>query len=252
MKKKTNTKTATKTDAAKQAQKGAENSENKQKGELSPQGFTPNKPIGDAGVQGANENGQENKPYVPPTNNFQKAYALEDARVADAQDKPSDQADNITDQKATKTDGTANVNADKSTPTTEAQLGLSEEIRTGIVEQPNLNKTPEERLGLSNPDDRLAEELREAKITGTLGTDGNTDEGDMGTGSKSDEQSQDKLDSDGKDKRTDDGTFPDGSQKAQELKDEKTGFNFNLEEANRHMALAQENLSRIEQLKPKS
>jgi len=208
------------TNAAKQAQKGAENSENKQKGEGQPKNDSPTvnqgtptaRLLGGADIQLTNQNGSDKQPsnqlnalYAPPTNSFQKAYALEDARIADAQDSLVDLANNITDQKATKTDGTANVNADKSTPTTEAQLGLSEEVRTGQVEQPNLNKTVEERLGLSNPDDRLAEELREAKISGTLGTDGNTDEGDMGAGSKSDKQAEAR--SEAKDPRTDDITF---------------------------------------------
>lgn len=193
---------------------------------------------------------------------YETAYALEDKRIADAQDSSSDQANNITDQKATKTDGTANVNADKSTPTTEAQLGLPEEVRSGQVEQPHINKTLEERLGLANPDDRLAEELREAKISGTLGTDVSAGKDKAGEtlserqfnpdNTVSDSQAQANLNEDGKDLRTDDITFPDGAQKAQDLKDQKTGFNFNLQEAKRHMALADANLKRIEALTPKA
>lgn len=167
--------------------------------------------------QKAADNGEGEK----STEKFQEARELEEKRQEDVANA-AESEDQITDGDAIKTDGSSNVNADKGLPTTEAQKENEQSLLNG--DTPKIEKTPEEQLGLANPDDRLAEELREAKLNPKS-------EAPAGNG-----YTVEAYQRDGNDTRTDDITFPDGAMKAQEIKDAQAGIDFHIQEAEANIA----------------
>lgn len=179
---------------------------------------------------------------------YKVSYQLEDQRTKDAQKDSSGETEGqITDGEAVKTDGTANVNADKGLPTTPAQVKdqADEDVKSGEVENPHIEKTLEERLGLANPDDRLAEELREAKLNPTFA---NAPDKPAKKQYKEGEVEPYYFDVDD---RTDDITFPDGAQKAQDRKDAGTAFSLAMEKIREGLAEAERSVQDMERLSPR-